>query len=88
MYMERNYVYISKLESDCCPVAVLLRYIHAADIDLCSQLPLRRPLRKKFGYTLRNDKLPFIRCRKISKDPLKDVGLHSLRFDGGNLCCQ
>ena len=43
VYMEGNYVYISKLDSNYSPVTVLCRYIQAADIDLSSQLPLFRP---------------------------------------------
>ena len=50
-----NYVYIFKLESNYCLVAVLRRYIQAADIELFIQLPLFSPLeKKKLGYTLRN----------------------------------
>ena len=90
MYREGNYVYISKLESNYCPVAILRRYIQAADIDLSSQLPLFRPLtKKKLGYSLRNGKLSYTLCREIFKEALKDVGydpkdygLHSLRSGG------
>ena len=68
-------MHISKLESNYCPVAVLRRYIQTADIDLSSLLPLLRPLtQKKLGYTLRNGKLSYTRCREIFKDALKDVG--------------
>ena len=71
MYREGNYVHISKLESNHCPVAVLRRYIQAADIDLSSQLPLFSPLtKKKLGYTLRNGKLSYTRCMEIFKDAL------------------
>ena len=86
VYREGNYVYISKLDSNYCPVTVLRRYIQAADIDLSSQLPLFRPLTKrKLGYALRNDKLSYTRCREISKDvgyDPKQYGLHSLRSGG------
>ena len=90
MYKEGNYPYISKLESNYCPVAVLRRYIQAADIDLSSPLPLFKSLTKrKSPYTLRNGKLSYTRCREIFKDALKDVGydpkdsgLHSLRSGG------
>ena len=90
VYREGNYVYISKLDSNYCPVTVLRRYIQAADIDLSSQLPLFRPLTKrKLGYALRNGKLSYTRCREIFKDALKEVGydpkdygLHSLRSGG------
>ena len=40
-------MYISKLDSNYCPVTVLRRYIQTANIDLSSQLPLFRPLTKK-----------------------------------------
>ena len=90
MYREGNYVYISKLENNYCPVALLRRYIQAANIDLSSQLPLFGPLtKKKLGYTLRNDMLSYTRCREIFKQTLKDAGydpkdygLHSLRSGG------
>ena len=86
MYREGHYVYISKLDSNYCPVTVLRWYIHAADIDLSSQLPLFRPLTKrKLGYSLRNDKLSYTRCREIFKDvgyDPKQYGLHSLRSGG------
>ena len=82
-------MYISKLDRNYCPVAVLRRYIQPADIDLSSQLPLFRPFTKKLGYTLRNGKLSYIHCREIFKEALKDVGydpkdygLHSL-WSGG-----
>ena len=83
-------MYISKLESNYCPAAILRRYIQAADIDLSSQLPLFGPLtKKKLGYRLRNGKLSFTCGREIFKEALKDVdqypkdyGLHSLRSSG------
>ena len=54
VYREGNYVYIAKLEGKYCPVAILRRYIEAANLDLSSNLPLFRPLVKtKSGYTLR-----------------------------------
>ena len=74
-----------------CPVAILRRYIQAADMDVSSgQLPLFRPLtKKKLGYSLRNGKLSYTCCREIFKEALKDVGydpkdygLHSLRSGG------
>ena len=68
VYREGNYVYIAKLENKYCPVAILRRYIEAANLDLSSHLPLFRPLTKnKSGYTLRNGKLSYTRCREISK---------------------
>ena len=86
VYREGNYVYISKLDSNYCPMTVLRGYIQTADIDLSSQLPLFRPLTKrKLGYALRNDKLSYTRCREIFKDvgyDPKQYGLHSLRSGG------
>ena len=90
VYREGNYVYIAKLEGKYCPVAILRRYIEAANLDLSSNLPLFRPLIKtKSGYSLRNAKLSYTRCREIFKTTLKDLGydpkdygLHSLRSGG------
>ena len=60
-----------------CHVAVLRRYIQAADIDLSSQMSLFGPLtKKKLGYTLRNAKLSYTRCREIFKGA---VGSQRLR---------
>ena len=90
VYREGNYVYIAKLEGKYCPVAILRRYIEAANLDLSSHLPLFRPLTKtKSGYSLRSAKLSYTRCREIFKttskdlgfDP-KDYGLHNLRSGG------
>ena len=90
MYIERNYVYIAKLENKYCPVAILRRYIEAANLELSSHLPLFRSLTKnKSGYSLRNGKLSYTRCREIFKTTLKDLGhdpkeygLHNLRYRG------
>lgn len=90
VYREGNYVYIAKLKGKYCPVAILRRYIEAANLDLSSNLPLFRPLVKtKSGYTLRNAKLSYTRCRELFKTTLKDLGydpkdygLHSLRSGG------
>ena len=46
VYREGNYVYIAKLEGKSCPVAILRRYIEAANLYLSSHLPLFRPLTK------------------------------------------
>ena len=90
VYREGSYVYIAKLENKYCPVVILLRYIEAANLDLSSHLPLFRPLTKnKSGYSLRNGKLSYTRCRELFKTTLKDLGydpkeygLHSLRSGG------
>ena len=75
VYREGNYVYIAKLEGKYCPVAILRRYIEAANLDLSSHLPLFRPLTKtRSGYSLRNAKLSYTRCREIFKTTLKDLG--------------
>ena len=90
VYIEGNYVYIAKLENKYCPVAILRKYIEAANLDLSSHLPLFRPLTKnKSVYSLRNGKLSYTRCRELFKTTLKDLGydpkeygLHSLRSGG------
>ena len=40
VYREGNYVYVKRLNSQFCPVALLERYILQAVIDLNSSLPL------------------------------------------------
>lgn len=45
VYREGNKVYIKRLFSKYCPVALLERYILMAEVDLNSNLPLFRPLR-------------------------------------------
>ena len=90
VYREDNYVYIAKLENKYCPLAILRKYIEAANLDLSSRLPLFRPLTKnKSGYSLRNGKLFYTRCREIFRTTLKDLGydpkeygLHNLRSGG------
>ena len=87
VYREGNCVYIAKLENKYCPLAILPKYIEAANLDLSSRLPLFRPLTKnKSGYSLRNG---YTRCREIFRTTLKDLGydpkeydLHSLRSGG------
>ena len=90
VYREGNCVYIAKLENKYCPLAILRKYIEAANLDLSSRLPLFRPLTKnKSGYSLRNGKLFYTRCREIFRTTLKDLGydpkeygLHNLRSGG------
>ena len=90
VYREGNCVYIAKLEIKYSPLAILRKYIEAANLDLSSRLPLFRPLTKnKSGYSLRNGKLFYTRCREIFRTTLKDLGydpkeygLHSLRSGG------
>ena len=93
VYREGNCVYIAKLENKYSPLAILRKYIEAANLDLSSRLPLFRPLTKnKSGYSLRNGKLFYTRCREIFRTTLKDLGydpkeygLHSL-LSGGHSC--
>ena len=60
VYRDGNYVYIAKLEGKYYPVAILRRYIEAANLNLSSHLPLFRPLtRNRSGYSLRNAKLSY-----------------------------
>ncbi|CAH3176383.1 unnamed protein product, partial [Porites lobata] len=44
VYREGNFVFISASRSKYCPVGVLQRYLDLSGIDLCSSLPLFRPL--------------------------------------------
>ena len=90
IYREGSYVYIS--ESKYCPVGVLRRYLDLSGIDVCSTLPLFRPLvfhRSSSSYTLRDGKISYSTCREILRDSLSqlgynpnDYGLHSLRSGG------
>ena len=45
IYREGNYVYIKRLNSVYCPVALLERYISMCNIDLSSSVALFRPVR-------------------------------------------
>ena len=92
VYREGNKVYIKRLFSKYCPVALLERYIRMAEVDLDSNLPLFRPLRlfkSSNTYKLYGNKLSYTRCRVVFKNCLKDLGLdynlhglHSLRSGG------
>ena len=73
-------------------VGVLRRYLDLSGIDVCSTLPLFRPLvfhRSSSSYTLRGGKISYSTCREILRDSLSqlgynpnDYGLHSLRSGG------
>ena len=92
VYREGNFVFISASRSKYCPVGVLQRYLDLSGIDLCSSLPLFRPLvfhRSSSSYTLRSGKISYTTCRDILRDTLSqlgynpnDCGLHSLRSGG------
>ena len=92
VYREGNYVYISALESQYCPVSVLRKYMNLACIHDNSNLPLFRLLvfhKSNSSYTLRDGKMSYSSCREILRDSLKqlgynpdDYGLHSLRSGG------
>ena len=92
VYREGNKVYIKRLFSKYCPVALLERYILMAEVDLNSNLPLFRPLRlfkSSNTYKLYGSKLSYTRCREVFKNCLKDLGLdyklyglHSLKSGG------
>ena len=95
IYRVGNYVYIKRLTSVYCPVALLERYISMGNIELSSSVALFRPVRFfKFtnSYKLYGVKLSYTRCREIFKDCLKEIGvdhklycLHSLRSGGATL---
>ena len=92
MYREGKFVYIRKTDTEYCPVAMLLRYIKAARIDLTDTLPLFRSLtflKKSRTYSLRRTELFYSRCREIFNEALKAIGydvkeyaLHSPRASG------
>ena len=68
VYREGNFVFISASRSKYCPVGVLQRYLDLSGIDLCSSLPLFRPLvfhLSSFSYTLRSGKTSYTTCRDI-----------------------
>ena len=74
------------------PVGVLQRYLDLSGIDLCSSLPLIRPLvfhRSSSSYTMRSGKISYTTCRDTLRDTLSqlgynpnDYGLHGLRSGG------
>lgn len=90
VYPEDNYVYIKRLGSKYCPVALLERYMSVGDIDLSCTAALFRPVRlfkSSNTYKLYGTKLSYTRCWEIFKNCLNDVGLdnklyvlHSLRL--------
>ena len=92
IYREGNYVYIKRLNSQYCLVALLERYIFMCNIDLSSSVAFFRPVRffkSTNSYKLYGVKLSYTRCREIFKECLKEVGvdyklygLHSLRSGG------
>ena len=87
VYGEGNYVYTANLEGKYCPVAILRRYIEAANLGLSSHLPLFKPLTKtKSGYSLRNAKLSYTRCRETVKTNLKDLGYDPKDYGLHSLC--
>lgn len=92
IYREGNYVYIKRLTSKYCPVALLERYISMGNVELSSSVALFRPVRlfkSTNSYKLYGVKLSYTRCREIFKECLKTIGvdhnlygLHSLRSGG------
>ena len=92
IYREGNYVYIKRINSEDCPVALIERYISMCNIDLSSSVALFRPVRlfkPTNSYKLYGVKLLYTRCREIFKECLKDIGvdhklygLYSLRSGG------
>ena len=92
IYREGNYVYIKRLTSVYCPVALLERYISMGNIELSGSVSLFRPVRffkSTNSYKLYGVKLSYTRCREIFKECLKEIGvdhklycLHSLRSGG------
>ena len=92
IYREGNYVYIMRLTSVYCPVALLERYISMCNIELSSSVALFRPVRlfkSTNSYKLYGVKLSYTRCEEIFKECLEKIGVdhklygrHSLRSRG------
>lgn len=79
VYREGKYVYISATGTRYCLVSVLRKYMVVAGIDVCSNLPLFRPLvyhRSSASYTLRGGKISYTSCREILRDTLKKLGFN------------
>ena len=73
IYREGNYVYIKRLTSEYCPVALLERYISMSNVELSSSVALFRPVRlfkSTNSYRLYGVKLSYTRCREIFKECL------------------
>jgi len=92
IYREGNYVYIKRLTSVYCPVALLERYISMCNIEFSSSVALFRPVRlfkSTNSYKLYGVKLSYTRCGEIFKECFKEIGVdhklhgrHSLRSGG------
>ena len=82
IYREGNYVYIKRLTSKYCLVALLERYISMGNVELSSSVALFRPVRlfkSTNSYKLYGVKLSYTRCREIFKECLKTIGVdHNL----------
>lgn len=92
IYRDGMYVYVKRLESKYCPVALLERYLNVLDIDKDSDLPIFRAVtfnKRSKSYTLRGKSLSYTRCLELFKESIaaigydpKNYGLHSLRSGG------
>lgn len=77
IYREGNYVYVNRLSSPFCPIALLRRYLRLGNIDLIGNEPLFRDLRyykSTNTYILCGSKLSYSRCRELFKECLKKLG--------------
>ena len=77
VYREGNCVFIIASRSKYCPIGVLQRFLDLSDIDLCSSLPLFRPLvfhRSSSSYTLTSGKISYTTCKDILKGTLSQLG--------------
>ena len=97
MYREGKWVYISKCDSQLCPVDNLKQYLHHAGIFDCDyESYLFRAIvvskNKKFGvFRKQNTPLSYTRTREILLEALESIGLekkqfglHSLRSGGAS----
>ena len=59
--------------------------LNLSGTDLCSSLPLLRPLvfhRSSSSYTLRSGKISYTTCRDILRDTLSHLGLNPMVING------
>ncbi|XP_033762818.1 integrase/recombinase xerD homolog isoform X1 [Pecten maximus] len=95
IYREGNTVSIAKLDSQCCPVSMTLRYLQLAEIPHDSSEFIFRSLSfcpKSNSYKLRGTSpLSYTRAREVLLEKLSSIGLdpskfclHSLRSGGAS----
>ncbi|KAL9950992.1 hypothetical protein ACROYT_G043578 [Oculina patagonica] len=87
-FRDGAWITIARSDRETCPVKALEKYIVAAKIDLCEELPLFRALSSPQSTSKDSRSLSYTRAREIIKDAFKDItdvsciSLHSLRAGG------